>query len=724
MNLQDIYVDRQRVTLGNRIGRGGEGEVFALASDKSRAIKLYTTGNKAVREQKILAMVQAGLASKTQLVAFPIAPVTSRDGRVIGFVMRLITDHKPLHELYSPGSRKHHFPRADYRFLVRTAGNVARAVASVHHAGCVIGDINHSGILVSERATAALIDADSFQVSTPNSRFLCQVGVPEYTPPELQGKSLASIVRTQNHDAFGLAIVIFQLLFMGRHPFVGSVRNGETPPLHEAIRDYRFVYAESRDVGMDQPPGTPAISDFGIMVAAAFEIAFSREHSSDRPTAVQWIDVLDGLEKSLVQCRTNTLHFGPRDASDCPWCEMENTFGTYLFIPYVPNVGIQPAAFDPGASGFNVDAVWARIQAVPAPSAVRAGPTLTPIAAQPSEAARQAMARGRSDGWLRFGAFILAALVLVGAPRAWIIWLPLALYAFFAGSSKKSPRFDQSVFTRRYIEIETRWNAALGAWRARCGLAEYESLTRALEQDREAYSRLAAEERTQLAQYQESRRKRQLDAYLDNFEIRSAEIKGIGPAKEAILASYGIETAADVESARLLAVPGFGQKSSQGLITWRAQLERGFKYSAATNDTDRQELGRIRGQVESRAATLRRSLLAGPQDLSRLAAKVSAAATANDPVLNRIHVEREQIRCDLKALGIATPYVTPTGSVSTPSTAASTAPTYSAQPTTGAPPGCPRCGSQMVRRTARRGRYAGNQFWGCSRYPRCKGTRA
>jgi len=33
---------------------------------------------------------------------------------------------------------------------------------------------------------------------------------------------------------------------------------------------------------------------------------------------------------------------------------------------------------------------------------------------------------------------------------------------------------------------------------------------------------------------------------------------------------------------------------------------------------------------------------------------------------------------------------------------------------------CPRCGSQMVLRTAKQGKNAGNQFWGCSTYPRCK----
>ena len=37
---------------------------------------------------------------------------------------------------------------------------------------------------------------------------------------------------------------------------------------------------------------------------------------------------------------------------------------------------------------------------------------------------------------------------------------------------------------------------------------------------------------------------------------------------------------------------------------------------------------------------------------------------------------------------------------------------------------CPLCSSSMVLRTARRGRNSGSQFWGCSRYPACRGTRA
>jgi len=40
-----------------------------------------------------------------------------------------------------------------------------------------------------------------------------------------------------------------------------------------------------------------------------------------------------------------------------------------------------------------------------------------------------------------------------------------------------------------------------------------------------------------------------------------------------------------------------------------------------------------------------------------------------------------------------------------------------------AEPECPRCGSPMVRRTARQGAKAGRDFWGCSTYPKCRGTR-
>jgi restriction system protein len=36
-------------------------------------------------------------------------------------------------------------------------------------------------------------------------------------------------------------------------------------------------------------------------------------------------------------------------------------------------------------------------------------------------------------------------------------------------------------------------------------------------------------------------------------------------------------------------------------------------------------------------------------------------------------------------------------------------------------PMCPQCGTAMIQRTAKKGQFAGQPFWGCGRYPKCTG---
>ena len=54
-----------------------------------------------------------------------------------------------------------------------------------------------------------------------------------------------------------------------------------------------------------------------------------------------------------------------------------------------------------------------------------------------------------------------------------------------------------------------------------------------------------------------------------------------------------------------------------------------------------------------------------------------------------------------------------------------TAAAPAAQPATALPqvPSCPMCAKPMARRTAKRGANAGREFWGCTGYPQCRGTR-
>lgn len=46
-----------------------------------------------------------------------------------------------------------------------------------------------------------------------------------------------------------------------------------------------------------------------------------------------------------------------------------------------------------------------------------------------------------------------------------------------------------------------------------------------------------------------------------------------------------------------------------------------------------------------------------------------------------------------------------------------------AEPVVDINPSCPRCGSAMVSRKAQKGSSAGSSFWGCARFPDCRGTR-
>jgi DNA-binding helix-hairpin-helix protein with protein kinase domain len=176
------------IALGAELGNGGEGVVYEVQADAAVAAKIYHRDKRAKRQQKVEAIVAAQLCKTTSRVAFPIDALFDSGNQFLGFTMARIARTKPIHNLYSPTSRKTSFPQATFPFLIHTALNIATAVAKVHNTGCVIGDINHSGILIADDAIATLIDCDSFQVTVGSKTFICEVGVPDFTPPELQGK--------------------------------------------------------------------------------------------------------------------------------------------------------------------------------------------------------------------------------------------------------------------------------------------------------------------------------------------------------------------------------------------------------------------------------------------------------------------------------------------------------------------------------------------------------
>lgn len=721
-----FYVNGKPIRLGKLLGKGGEGEVFALADDAGFAIKIYYKSDPK-REAKIAAMIAAGLANNSKLIAFPAAIVRDSKGAFVGFTMRLFAGYTSLHDLYAPGSRKIHFPKADYRFTIRAAANIARAVANVHELGGVIGDINHSGILISDQALAALIDADSFQFGPEH---VCRVGVAEYTPPELQGQRLEKVVRTPAHDAFGVAVVIFQLLFMGRHPFMGRYAGPRDMPIERAIAEHRFAYSKQRTVGMTPPPGACQLDDFPVFVGAAFEEAFA-PNAISRPTALQWVKTLDALEGALSKCGESAMHFYPSAASQCIWCRMEQKIGILLFLPSF-DLGTRPQVVDAGAAGFNLATVWAAIEAVRIPDPVTLNPPLPSPKAEPSGEAK-ACKRERSK-YRAIGFFSIAAALglLLGVPALWFVYVPLAWFgcarAFGDGTT------NTEKFSSMFRQAEMAMSNAVKDWQRKIGVVEMHELRRSLQEAKDKLQRLPQDEQRRIAEHEATRRDSQLHAFLETFPLSRANIRGIGPTKEAALASYGIDTAADIVHSRIMAVPGFGEASARPLVEWRDKVARRFVYRAQPSPAELQEVQRIRQSCASQAGQLRMTLLKGATDLQYAGANFLSRSKTPDPAISRAYTEREQARADLLFLGITVPKVIlpvpprqlpPKPSRHIPAIPLrSTYKPVSSGRSKASTTTCPTCGGRMVKRLARRGRNAGSYFWGCAAYPRCRGTRS
>src|SRR5215831_10678590 len=143
------------IPLGAILGRGGEGTVYEVKQSSAIAAKVYHRPLSADRSEKIRTMVRMRTDSLAKLMSWPVDLLAIKGtGRPIGLLMPMFPNRKNVHHLYGPKSRLQDFPKADWRFLVHAAMNIAKAFASVHDANCVIGDVNHGSILVAQDATA------------------------------------------------------------------------------------------------------------------------------------------------------------------------------------------------------------------------------------------------------------------------------------------------------------------------------------------------------------------------------------------------------------------------------------------------------------------------------------------------------------------------------------------------------------------------------------------
>lgn len=130
-------------------------------------------------------------------------------------------------------------------------------------------------------------------------------------------------------------------------------------------------------------------------------------------------------------------------------------------------------------------------------------------------------------------------------------------------------------------EAAERLRAAEANWvgvaaQAKNHLEEKKEELRKLRQRHEELARAYAMERQGL---HARAREMQLALFLQQQFISDATIPAVGPTRTAALASFGIETAFDVETSAVQQVPGFGPKLTEKLLYWRKDVEAQFRFN-------------------------------------------------------------------------------------------------------------------------------------------------
>ena len=296
----------QEIELGRKLGEGAEGTVHLAENLPGQAVKIWKDGQGG-REtaRKVKAMLSRPPDGDGRAgAAWPTALVTDGTGVPTGFAMPALDHmrHRSVFNYFNPASRDRLQRSVSRKNLLTVSRNLALAVDSIHRAGHVIGDVNEKNTMVGNRLEVVLVDADSMQVTDPDSgrTYRCTKGRDDYTPPRLQGQAFRDHDRTREDDLFGLAALVFKLLMEGVHPFA-STADPDTArgiTLGEKIKREYFPYNESGTTPREHRPSLAyqeAWMDLDFNLRHLFRRAFDPDAGSlgGRPSPGEWVRELE-----------------------------------------------------------------------------------------------------------------------------------------------------------------------------------------------------------------------------------------------------------------------------------------------------------------------------------------------------------------------------------------------------------------------------------------------
>lgn len=228
--------------LGEFLNSGGEGSIY-LTSRERLVAKLYLPKHLTrSRLEKLRHMIAAD--PKMEGLCWPCALLYNSLGEWIGFLMPRARGKELAATVLSPGRGGGHNIKEmgwSRRHLVTVAGNIAGLFAEMHRRGILMGDVNPRNFMVAPDCTVYFVDCDSYQFDG----FSCPVFSPLFLSPEIHERMRAapggaSFLRTQTDECYSIAVLLFEILLLGKAPY--ESRNSNNEDVIQAIIDGNFPY--------------------------------------------------------------------------------------------------------------------------------------------------------------------------------------------------------------------------------------------------------------------------------------------------------------------------------------------------------------------------------------------------------------------------------------------------------------------------------------------------
>ena len=346
----------------DKLGRGASATVYRVTvGSKIFAAKIYHD-DKVINLAKINAMlnevpnecvvVKDGI--EYPQLAWPTDIIYDDVGNPAGILLPLvdITESFTLDHYYDKGLfKKLGSPdEAALSYKLEIAQNLSHVVATLHELSHYIIDCKPQNIRVFRRShIVTLIDCDGFSINAKEARYPAEMLSTDYIAPEAQRRSSSPSTLVESQDRYALAVILFQLLNHGTHPFQGIIID---PTLSFNTNDEKAaaaLYPHGQTPNDKIKPRPESIHHLWDMrTRDMFDLAFTTGSPTSRPSAKQWADHFQDLlaGKVLQRCQrvlNDIEHIRFRDM-DCPTCYRQ---GLPKFSPTTARINPTKAASVP-----------------------------------------------------------------------------------------------------------------------------------------------------------------------------------------------------------------------------------------------------------------------------------------------------------------------------------------------------------------------------------------